>query len=121
DHEGISQAVRYITGLKPMRIILEATGHLEMPLAAALQAGRLPVAVINPHQARDFARATGTRTKTDTIDARILALFGAQVKPEIRPLPDKKTREMGSLLTRRRQLVEMLATEHNQLFQAGKD
>jgi transposase len=121
DDEGISQAVRYIAGVKPVGIILEATGNLEIPLAAALQAGRLPVAVINPRQVRDFARATGVLAKTDRIDARILALFGAQVKPEIRPLPDKKAREMGSLLTRRRQLVEMLTAEHNRLFQTGDD
>ncbi len=64
DHEGITNAVQYIAGLKPAGIILEATGNLEMPLAAALQAGRLPVAVINPRQVRDFARATGTLAKT---------------------------------------------------------
>ena len=119
--EGISQAVRYIAGIKPVGVILEATGNLEMPLAAALQAGRLPVAVINPRQVRDFARATGALAKTDRIDARILALFGARVKPEIRPLPDKKAREMGSLLTRRRQLIEMLTAEHNRLFQTSDD
>jgi len=121
DYEGISQAVRYITSEKPAGIILEATGNLEMPLAAALQAGCLPVAVINPRQVRDFAHATGALAKTDTIDARILALFGARVKPEIRPLPDKKTREMRNLLTRRRQLIEMLTAEHNRFFQADDD
>lgn len=77
------------------------------------------MAVINPRQVRDFARATGTLAKTDTIDARILALFGIRVKPDVRPLPDKEAREMGSLLTRRRQLVEMLTSEHNRLSQAG--
>ncbi len=102
-------------------IILEATGNLEMPLAVALQADRLPVVVINPRQVRDFARATGALAKTDTIDARILALFGARVKPEIRHLPDKNTRDMRSLLTRRRQLVEMLTAEHNRLFQTHED
>ncbi len=121
DDEGISQAVRYIASVKPARIILEATGNLEMPLAAALQAGRLPVAVINPRQVRDFARATGALAKTDTLDARILALFGARVKPEIRTLPDQKAREMRNLLTRRRQLIEMLTAEHNRLSQAGGD
>jgi len=121
DDEGISQAVRYIAGLKPAGIILEATGHLEMPLAAALQAARLPVAIINPRQVRDFARATGALAKTDAIDARILALFGVRVRPEIRPLPDKKAYEMGSLITRRRQLVQMLTAEHNRHLQAGKD
>ncbi len=121
DDKGISQAVSYIAGLKPVMIILEATGNLEMPLAAALQASRLPVVVINPRQVRDFARATGALAKTDTIDARILALFGARVKPEIRPLPDKNARDMRSLLTRRRQLVEMLTAEHNRLFQTHED
>jgi len=121
DDEGISQAVRYIASVKPAGIILEATGNLEMPLAAALQAGCLPVAVINPRQVRDFARSTGALAKTDTIDARILALFGARVKPEIRPLPDQKAREMRNLLTRRRQLIEMLTAEHNRLSQAGDD
>ena len=77
--------------------------------------------VINPRQVRDFARATGALAKTDTIDARILALFGARVKPEIRPLPDKNARDMRSLLTRRRQLVEMLTSEHNRLFQTRED
>jgi len=121
DHEGVTNAVHYIAGRKPSGIILEATGHLEMPLAAALQADRLPVAVINPRQVRDFARATGTLAKTDTIDARILALFGIRVKPEIRSLPDEKTREMRNLLTRRRQLIEMLTAEHNRLFHSSDD
>jgi transposase len=121
DDEGIGEAVGYIAGLKPATVILEATGSLEMPLAAALQAGCLPVVVINPRQGRDFARATGALAKTDVIDARILALFGARVKPEIRPLPDAKAREMRSLLTRRRQIVEMLTAEHNRLGRAGED
>ena len=88
DHKGVTNAVRYIAGLNPAGIVLEATGRLEMPLAAALQADRLPVVVINPRQVRDFARATGILAKTDSIDARLLALFGAQLKSEIRPLPD---------------------------------
>ena len=121
DHEGISQAVGYISGLKPEGIILEATGHLEMPLAAALQADRMPVVIINPRQVRDFARATGALAKTDAIDARILALFGARVKPQIRPLPSKKAREMGSLLARRRQLIEILTAERNRLSLANED
>jgi transposase len=70
---------------------------------------------------RDFARATGSLAKTDAIDARLLALFGARVKPEIRTLPDQKAREMRNLLTRRRQLIEMLTAEHNRLSQAGDD
>ncbi len=118
DHKGITSAVRYIVGLKPDKIILEATGHLEIPLAASLQASRLPVVIVNPRQVRDFARATGVLAKTDRIDAGILALFGLQVKPEVRLLPDQKAREMSNLLARRRQLIEMLTAEHNRLLQA---
>ena len=119
--DGISRAVCFIADLKPAGIILEATGGLEMPLAAALQAACLPVVIINPRQVRDFARATGILAKTDTIDARVLALFGVRINPEIRALPDKQAREMGCLLTRRRQLVEMVTAEHNRLLQADED
>ncbi|MBA7705588.1 IS110 family transposase ISGme8 [subsurface metagenome] len=118
DHKGISSAVGYIAGLKPARIILEATGKYEMPLAAELQSKRLPVVIVNPRQVRDFARATGVLAKTDSIDARILALFGLQIKPEIRLLPNQKAREMSSLLARRRQLIEILTAENNRLLQA---
>jgi len=118
NHEGIPSTARYIAGLKPARIILEATGKYEMFLAAELQAKRLPVVIVNPRQVRDFARATGVLAKTDSIDARILALFGLQIKPEVRLLPDRKAREMSSLLARRRQLIEMLTAENNRLLQA---
>ncbi len=94
---------------------------MEMLLAAALQAESLPVVIINPRQVRDFARATGALAKTDAIDARILALFGLWIKPEMRPLPDKQAREKGSLLTRRRQLMEMLIAECNRLSRADED
>jgi len=121
DPQGIAQAVQHIASLQPAGIILEATGNLEMPLAAALQAECLPVVIINPRQVRDFARATGALAKTDAIDARILALFGLRIKPEMRPLPDKQAREMRSLLTRRRQLMEMLVAERNRLSRADED
>jgi transposase len=118
DYKGITSAIRYITGVKPAKIILEATGHYELPMAASLQANCLPVVIVNPRQVRDFARATGVLAKTDRIDARILALFGLQVNPEVRLLPDQKARETGNLLARRRQLIEMLTAEHNRLLQA---
>jgi len=118
DYQGIISAVRYIAGLNPVRIILEATGKYEMPLAASLQVGCQPVVIVNPRQVRDFARATGVLAKTDRIDAWILALFGLQIKPKIRLLPDQKAREMSSLLARRRQLIEMLTAEHNRRLQA---
>jgi transposase len=118
DHKGITSAIRYIAGLRPAKIILEATGNYEIPLVAELQANRLPVVIVNPRQVRDFARATGVLAKTDRIDARILALFGLQVQPEVRLLPDQKTRELSSFLARRRQLIEMLTAENNRLLQA---
>ncbi len=121
DPQCIAQAVQHIASLQPAGIILEATGNLEMPLAAALQAECLSVVIINPRQVRDFARATGALAKTDAIDARILALFGLRIKPEMRPLPDKQAREMRSLLTRRRQLMEMLVAERNRLSRADED
>ena len=83
DHKGIASAKRYIAGLRPAKIILEATGKYEIPLVAELQANHLPVVIVNPRQVRDFARATGVLAKTDRIDARILALFGLQVQPEV--------------------------------------
>ncbi len=89
-----------------------------MSLAVTLQSSHLPVVIVNPRQVRDFARATGVLAKTDRIDARILALFGLRVQPEIRLLPSQKAREMGNLLARRRQLIEMLTAEHNRLLQA---
>ena len=90
DYEGITSPVRYIARLKPTRVILEATGNYEMPLAASLQSNHLPVIIVNHRQVRDFARATGVLAKTDRIDAGILALFGLQIKPEVRTLPDKQ-------------------------------
>jgi transposase len=111
----ISQAVSCLRELKPALIVLEATGGIEMPLVAALAVARLPVVVANPRQVRDFARATGRLAKTDTLDARILAHFAAVVRPALRPLPDAHTQEMAAILTRRRQLVEMLTAEGNRL------
>lgn len=121
DHEGITQVIRHIASLYPAGIILEATGRLEMPLAIELQSKCLPVVIINPRQVRDFARATGVLAKTDAIDARLLALFGLRIKPEVRPLPDKQARETANLLTRRRQLMEMLVAERNRLSRADAD
>jgi transposase len=120
DHKGIASTVHYIASLKPSRVILEATGRYEIPLAAALQAKRLPAVIVNPRQVRDFAKATGILAKTDSIDARVLALFGLRIKPEIRLLPGPKAREMSNLLARRRQLIEMLTAENNRLLQAER-
>jgi transposase len=113
--EAFPALLEKLQALAPERIILEATGGWEAPLANHLAAAGLPVVVINPRQARDFAKATGKLTKTDQVDARGLAHFGEAVKPPVRPLPEEQTQALAALLTRRRQLVEMLAAEKNRL------
>jgi transposase len=102
-----------LQALAPERILLEATGGLEILLATQLVAASLPVVVINPRQVRDFAKATGQLAKTDQVDARVLAHFGEALQPPVRPLPDEQTRALDALLTRRRQLVDMLVAEKN--------
>lgn len=113
--EGTSHLVTHLQDIAPALVVLEATGGLEVPVVAALAASGLPVAVVNPRQVRDFARAAGKLAKTDTIDAQILALFAERMRPTPRPLPDAQTQELGALLARRRQLIEMLTAERNRL------
>jgi len=100
--------------------VLEATGGLEVAVVAALAAASVPVVVANPRQVRDFARATGQLAKTDRLDAQILAQFAATVRPIPRPLPEAGTQELAALLTRRRQLIDMLTAEKNRLSSALK-
>lgn len=120
EEKGIEGLVVRLQKLKPDLVVLEATGGLQMPMVAACAAAGLPVVVVNPRQVRDFAKATGRLAKTDGIDAEVLAHFGEAVKPPIRPLPDSETQELGDLLTRRRQLVEMLTAEKNRVHTARK-
>ena len=100
--------------LGPALVLLEATGGLELPLVVALAAATLPV-VVNPRQVRDFARATGTLAKTDTLDAGVLAHFADVVRPDVRPLKDAETQVLNSLTARRRQVMTMLVSEKNRL------
>src|SRR5215469_15206664 len=88
------------------------TGGLEVPVAGALAVGGAAVAVVNPRQVRDFARATGRLAKTDRLDAEVLARFGEVVRPTPRLLLDAQTQAFEALLTPRRQLVEMLTEEN---------
>ena len=111
--EGISEVVATLTALAPHLIVLEASGGQETALTAALVAAGLPVAVVNPRQVRDFARATGRLAKTDALDARLLARFAARIQPPVRPLPDATAQELAALVGRRRQLVEMRTAERN--------
>jgi transposase len=118
--QGIRALVTELKALTPTLIVLESTGGLQMPVVAALAVAQLPVVVVNPRQVRDFAKATGKLAKTDTIDAHVLAWFGEAVRPEIRSLKDRQTQELMALITRRRQLVEMLSAEKNRLNTAPK-
>lgn len=112
---GIDSLVAHARSLNPLAIVLEATGGLEVPVASALVVAGLPVAVVNPRQVRDFAKATGRLAKTDVIDAQILARFAEAVRPAPRPVPDAAAQEFSALLSRRRQLIEMRVAEHNRL------
>jgi len=116
DRDGEREALlEYLKPLKPTLIVMEATGGLEVPVAAAIATAKLPVVVINPRQARDFAKATGRLAKTDAIDAAVLAHFADALRPEVRPLPDEASRELEALVVRRRQLVDMLVAERHRL------
>ena len=120
DESGVNALVSRLQSLEPSSVVLEATGGLELPLAAALAAASLPVAVVNPRQVRDFAKATGRLAKTDALDAQVLAHFAEAVRPEVRPLPDSETQELHSLTTRRNQVVAMLVAEKNRLGRANR-
>jgi transposase len=111
----LTALVPRLQALAPALIVLEATGGPELAVAAALGAAGLPVALVNPRQVRDFARATGRLAKTDRLDAKVLALFAERLQPPPRPLPDALTSALGALVTRRRQLVEMRTAERNRL------
>jgi transposase len=118
DEAGIQQLLRQLAAAD--FVILEATGGLETPVASALAAAGIAVAIVNPRQVRDFARATGRLAKTDRLDAEVLARFGEAVRPEARPLANEQAQALEALVTRRRQLVEMLTAEKNRRARAPK-
>lgn len=118
DAAGVGALVPRLQALRPALVVLEATGGYERAVVAALAAAGLPVVVANPRQIRAFARAVGQLAKTDRLDAAMLARFGAQVRPTPRALPDAQAQALDALLTRRRQLIEMLTAEKNRLAAA---
>ncbi len=111
--EDISKLVETLKSYTVNLIVLEATGGLETELVIQLQEADLPVALINPRQGRDFAKATGKLAKTDAIDAQILAHFGEAMQPQILAVESEESRQLGDLISRRRQLVEMRTAEKN--------
>ena len=119
DEAGIAALVAEMKSLSPTLIVLEATGGFETPAVAALGAAHLPAAVVNPRQVRDFAKSTGKLAKTDTLDAAVLAHFAEAIQPAVRPIKDADLQALEALVTRRRQLLEMLTTEQNRLSMAS--
>jgi len=111
DEAGIRRTVSRLEEVKPTLIVIEATGGLEVRIATELAGKGLPVAVINPRQARDFAKATGQLAKTDRVDAAVLAAFARAIRPQARPLQDADTRILNDLVNRRRQLIDMRVQE----------
>lgn len=121
DCAGIKALLAHLTGRRVSLVIMEATGGMETAVACALQVAGYSVAVINPRQARDFARAMGQLAKTDHIDARILAQLGEVIErhPQrerfVKVLPDAEHQSLAALVSRRRQLIAMLVAERNRL------
>ena len=118
DDAGVQELVSQLKTLEPALVLLEATGGLELPMVVALATAALPVVVVNPRQVRDFAKATGTLAKTDTLDAAVLAHFADAIRPDVRPLRDAETQVLASLVARRHQGVAMLVSEKNRLRRA---
>lgn len=113
DSAGWGALIDRVRPLAPNVITLEATGGYEWGLASALAAAGLPVAVVNPRQVRDFAKALGRLEKTDGIDAGVLAEFAVRLHPPVRPVPDALQADLQALVARRQQLVDMLIAERN--------
>ena len=119
DGAGVASLVARLTTLAPTLVVVEATGGLETFMVAEL-ATVVPVAVVNPRQARDFAKAIGRLAKTDRIDSELLARFGEAIQPEPRPLKDEQTEHLSAMISRRRQLADMIVAEGNRLKAASK-
>jgi transposase len=108
---GVEQIVPHLQDINPTLIVIEATGGLEVRIATTLAGKGLPVAVVNPRQVRDFAKATGQLAKTDQVDAAVLAAFAQAIRPQVRPLKDAESRALDDLVDRRRQLIGMRVQE----------
>jgi transposase len=113
NQRGIATLIKRLKKLQVSLVVLEASGGYEVAATDELVAAELPLAVLNPRQVRDFARATGRLAKTDKIDAKVLALFADVIRPSTRRVPNAQSRELMALVARRRQLVEMLTAESN--------
>ncbi len=121
DAAGIAELVAKISSGPLCLVVLEATGRYELDAAEALIAANITTCVINPRQVRDFIKATGQRAKTDRIDARMIALFADRLRPLSRAMPDAHLKLLTELLSRRRQIVEMITAEGNRRRKSRED
>jgi transposase len=120
DDKGVKEAIKKLKAYPPTRVIIEATGRLEMLFVCAACAAGLPVVVANPAQVRNFAKAAGRVAKTDKLDAQDIAHFGEALKPRLTELKPEKLREISDLLSRRSQLLAMCTMEKNRLKRLPK-
>lgn len=119
DDNAVSLLIKRLKKVHPTLIVLEATGGYETTLAAEFQGAGLPVAVVNPRQVRDFARALGKLAKTDSIDAYVIARFAEAFQPVPTPLADAQQKALKELLVCRRQLIQVRTAEKNRLSRAS--
>jgi transposase len=117
--EGQQTLASWVAHHAPVLVVLEATGGFELAVVRELLARGLAVNVVNPRQVRDFAKATGRLAKTDRIDARSIAWFAEAIQPAARPFPTEEAEKLDALITRRRQLIDMLTAEKNRLAMAS--
>jgi len=118
---GITELIRRITVMKPKCIVVEATGGYEARLVKCLCETNLPVARVNPGRVRRFAQGLNWLAKTDKIDARLLARFGDKASPRLTKLPAEHETRLAALVKRRKQVLEILVSEHNRLETADPD
>ena len=116
--KGISKLLNWLIDIRPNLVVLEATGGLELACVAELMQAGLPVAVVNPGRIRGFARSIGQLAKTDRLDAMVIAHFAHATRPMPRKAPTPQEEQLSALLTRRRQLIEMLTAEKNRQHSA---
>jgi transposase len=117
---GVDALIKKLSRIDPGLTVFESTGGYELLAASSLAEAGLPVVIVNPRQVRDFAKSAGILAKTDAIDARVITRFAEAVKPDVRPLKDRATSGLTALVTRRRQIVEMIVAESNRLKLANK-
>ena len=120
DQKGVDALVKKISRIDAQLTVFESTGGYELLAVSSIAQAGLPVVIVNPRQVRNFAKATGILAKTDAIDARVIAHFAQAVKPDVRQLKDRQTSELTALVTRRRQIIEMIVAENNRLRLASK-